>query len=1093
MKAYNTKSRIMCLFLSMIFGFAGVSVTSAFRAAAPEKQAVQQAADSDADSLVDASRGYAAVIYNNTNGLPTSEANAIAQTSEGFMWIGSYSGLIKYDGNNFERVNSAETGITSVISLMVDSKDRLWAGTNDNGVGVLNKGEWKLFNKDNGLPSQSIHAIVEDGNGLVYLATTEGIAVVRPDMSVSIPQEASLKTLYIRCLELGPDNLVYALTKEGEIFTMRDGEMVEYFHANDFGIPDTQHIHAILPDPDNAGKVYFATEGSELYYGELRGRLRKPYATLEPLAYVNSIHKYLDEVWLCTDNGIGRVINNGQGMVVLENLPMTTSIEGMTADYQNNLWFVSSQQGVMKIVPSRFSNLYEQYELSDDVVYSTLVSDGRLYIGTKTSGLIVMENQTILSEIPLEMAFTMSGNALPSTNLIEIFKNEKIRSKIRSIYKDSKGNIWFCSFSKYPLVCYNGRTAVGYSMAEGLPSDRVRAVYECADGSMAVACTGGVAILRDNAVTKVYDEKDGIENTEVLTAIQAANGDLLAGTDGGGIYVIADGKLRLINTGNSDLKSDIVMRIKKDKTREIYWIVTSNSIAYMTSDYEVVTIKNFPYSNNFDIYQNKYDEMWILSSNGIYVVPTEEMLANKEIVPFFYGRENGLSCYSTSNSYSELTEEGDLYICGSTGVVLTNIDEENKVETDARLTVPYLEVDGETVYPDENGNFTVKSGARKITVCAYCFNYSLVDPEVSCQLEGFDRSMKTVRRSELKPVDYTNLAGGEYVFKMKLLSEYGEVQKEFSVKIVKKEALKETGWFRALIVLGLVAFVIAVSTIIGNQRMKKLKEKEEEQTILIREIVEAFAKVIDMKDRYTNGHSTRVAEYTAMLARELGYDDETVEKYRNIALLHDIGKVGISSETLNKPGRLTDDEFKEIKSHSGKGYVVLKDISIMPELAIGARDHHERPDGHGYPKGLKGDEIPRVAQIIAVADTFDAMYSDRPYRKRMNFDKAISIIQEVSGTQLTADVVDAFMRLVEKGEFKAEDDNGGGTFEDITNIHKKQDKKFSEEKAQQKSADSDKESAEEKPAGEESAEEKPAGEESAEENPKDDGTVKSGD
>ncbi len=207
---------------------------------------------------------------------------------------------------------------------------------------------------------------------------------------------------------------------------------------------------------------------------------------------------------------------------------------------------------------------------------------------------------------------------------------------------------------------------------------------------------------------------------------------------------------------------------------------------------------------------------------------------------------------------------------------------------------------------------------------------------------------------------------------------------------------------------------------------------------MIREIVEAFAKVIDMKDRYTNGHSTRVAEYTAKLARELGYDEETVEKYYNIALLHDIGKVGISIETLNKPGRLTDEEFKEIKSHSGKGYNVLKDISIMPELAIGARDHHERPDGRGYPKGISGEEIPRVAQIIAVADTFDAMYSDRPYRKRMNFDKAISIIREVSGTQLTSDVVDAFLRLVEKGEFRAEDDNGGGTFEDISNIHKVQ-------------------------------------------------------
>ena len=109
----------------------------------------------------------------------------------------------------------------------------------------------------------------------------------------------------------------------------------------------------------------------------------------------------------------------------------------------------------------------------------------------------------------------------------------------------------------------------------------------------------------------------------------------------------------------------------------------------------------------------------------------------------------------------------------------------------------------------------------------------------------------------------------------------------------------------------------------------------------------------------------------------------------------------------------------------------------MPDLAEGARSHHERPDGKGYPRGLKGEEIPRVAQIIAVADTFDAMYSNRPYRNRMNFEKAVSIIRENSGTQCEKDVVDAFVRLIEKGKItRAEDDNGGGTTENIDNIRK---------------------------------------------------------
>jgi energy-coupling factor transport system substrate-specific component len=180
-----------------------------------------------------------------------------------------------------------------------------------------------------------------------------------------------------------------------------------------------------------------------------------------------------------------------------------------------------------------------------------------------------------------------------------------------------------------------------------------------------------------------------------------------------------------------------------------------------------------------------------------------------------------------------------------------------------------------------------------------------------------------------------------------------------------------------------------------------------------------------------------------------------VEKFRNIALLHDIGKIGVPPEVLNKQGKLTDQEFGIIKSHSALGYEALRKITIMPELAIGARSHHERPDGKGYPQGLSGEQIPRVAQIIAVADTFDAMYSDRPYRKRMNFDKAVSIIKEVSGTQLTSDVVDAFLRLVEKGEFRDPSDNGGGSMEDINNIHKKQEqqaeaegKKVEEQKAE---------------------------------------------
>ena len=247
-----------------------------------------------------------------------------------------------------------------------------------------------------------------------------------------------------------------------------------------------------------------------------------------------------------------------------------------------------------------------------------------------------------------------------------------------------------------------------------------------------------------------------------------------------------------------------------------------------------------------------------------------------------------------------------------------------------------------------------------------------------------------------------------------------------------------------VLVITLIASVFLIGCIflgiriyLGARRadeMENLIEREKRDKELTREIIEAFAKVVDLKDAYTQGHSFRVAKYTDMIAKELGCDEETIEKYHNIALMHDIGKVGIPDNVLNKPGKLTEDEYDLIKSHTSRGFDVLKNISLMPEIAIGAKFHHERPDGKGYPLHLKENEIPRVAQIIALADCFDAMYSNRPYRPRMNFEKVVSIIKEASGTQLTPDVVDAFLRLVDKGEFRAPDDDGGGSMESIENI-----------------------------------------------------------
>ncbi len=972
------------------------------------------------------SEGFSAVLYDNTKGLPTSEANAIAETSEGFIWIGSYGGLTRYDGNTFERVSS-NTGIGSVKSLYLDSLDGLWIGTGDSGLFLFKRDEVKHWNKSEGLKSSSVIAIAEDNNRIIYAATTSGIVMIDREMNLTDIKDERLSEVYIRDIRLGQDGLIYGLTQTGDLFTLKNGKVFDFLSQKDCKV---KRIISIMPDPKHPGEVYLGTEKSDVYYGSIKNNFDNlSIRDISPLSYIEKF-EYIDgKIWICAGNGIGYI--DSKGFHKIEDIPMENSIGHVMTDYEGNLWFTSSRQGIMKIVPNQFVNLYEHYNLPSAVVNSTCMLDKRLFIATD-SGLTVLENEKKIESLPLIKAETASGVDLETRDLIDYLKGVRIRSIIR----DSKGRLWISTWRKYGLLRYDHDKAelLSFTTKDGLFSERVRVVNELENGSMIAAVTGGVHIIEGDKIIKSYGAEFDIDNTEILTVCEGFNHDYILGSDGGGIYILGKNGTKKISSGEG-LTSDIVMRVKRSRNKKIYWIVTSNSIAFMDENYKLTTIKNFPYLNNYDIYENSSGQAWILSSDGLYVIAVDDLIKNEHIEPVHYGIYNGLSCVPTANAYSELTDNGELYIAGLTGVVKDNIDKNSRNISNLKVSVPFIDIDGERIFADPDGNFEIPASTHKLTVHSFVFNYSLNNPMVSWQLEGFEKKENPpVKRSELVPIDYTNLHGGTYNFVINLMDLMENSTKKFSIKITKEKAFYEETWFFIITAL-LSSFVLEESLrYYVNRKTRILEQRNRENMTFIKEITEAFAKVIDMKDEYTNGHSMRVANYSAMLAKELGYDRDAVEKCYRIALLHDIGKIGIPSSVLNKPGKLTDEEFEIMKSHTTLGYEALKEISIMPELATGAGCHHERPDGKGYPKGLTGKDIPRVAQIIAVADTFDAMYSTRPYRPRMNFEKVVSIMKESSGTQLTTDVVNAFLRLVARGNFRAPDDKGGGSTENIENV-----------------------------------------------------------
>ena len=203
-----------------------------------------------------------------------------------------------------------------------------------------------------------------------------------------------------------------------------------------------------------------------------------------------------------------------------------------------------------------------------------------------------------------------------------------------------------------------------------------------------------------------------------------------------------------------------------------------------------------------------------------------------------------------------------------------------------------------------------------------------------------------------------------------------------------------------------------------EQFVEDLKRAAEENKALFMGSIQMLAGAVDEKDPYTRGHSDRVTKYSLMIASEMGLDPGFLEILRVSAQLHDVGKIGIEDRILKKPGALTPEEFEIMKTHTTKGANILRPVPQLREMLPGIELHHEALDGRGYPYGLKGDEIPLLARVIAVADTFDALTTNRPYQKAHDSEEALRIIQSVSGKRLDPKAVAALLAVFERGEIR---------------------------------------------------------------------------
>ncbi len=939
---------------------------------------------------------YVQTIYSSTNGLPCGEANDIAMTGDGIMWVGTYAGLYRYNGREFRWMDSYDS-IRNVNCLYVDEQGRLWVGTNDNGLSIMiNEQVVNVIDRDGGLPANSVKSIIKSSDGYYYIGTTGAMQILSLNYGL---KKLNILTEVTYADHIAADDRgnVAAVNNDGTLFLIRQGQVLSSRKLAE--------SHAVFRscvfDPD--GYLLAGTSDNEIYRFDIsRGWFEKPKVIQCPgLQSIKNL-KYLEngELFICADNGIAYMNPAGEYEKINTN-NFNNSIDNMLVDYQGNLWFTSSRLGLLRLAASDFRDVYFTAGMSNRVVNTVVQWNGVYYFGTDKG----MDAVDLRGKKQIQDAIT------------ERFGGVRIRCMI----VDEENHLWVCTYGSGLVEFDPDGTEYVYNRENGAFGNRARVVTQLRDGTILAAGDMGLSFIRNHKVESniVYAE-DRISSM-VLTLTEMDDGTILAGTDGNGIAVIRNREVDRMLTRTDGLSSEVILRTVRDAKTGGAFVVTSNGLCYMNTDESIRTMDSFPYFNNYDIWIKGTDTLFVLSSAGIYIVNRNELLSGRDEIPYdLLDSRRGLNSSLTANSWTWFNDDtGELYLPCDTGVFVINTNYFSSGTKTFRMSVPTVRMDGVTYRLDRSVTQQIPRGVSKLEIQPEVINYTIQDPNVAYKLEGFDSDWTILPQNALGTIAYTNLPAGDYAFHLAVMNNSKDstiVERVYSFS--KEREMYDNRWF-IIYMLTVPMFTVGwVTWMLVKRHERKMEEQlamANRQIEMGKQTVVAIAKAVDAKDERTSEHSKRVAIYSKQIAEAYGLDQKQCQDIEWAAQMHDIGKIGIPDHILNKPSRLTDEEYAIMKSHTTRGAEILKDFTLLDNVIDGAQYHHERYDGRGYPQGLSGEDIPLFARIIGVADAFDAMTANRIYRQQMDFSYVLGEMEKGRGTQFDPTFVDLLLKLINDG------------------------------------------------------------------------------
>lgn len=962
--------------------------------------------------------------------LEISGAEALCQTDDGYIWIAQYSGLTRYDSKeyvtykDFEE-NGQKYDIINVRALQ--TKDNVLYIATDRNLFIYSDNHFKRANVDAGTIRD---IILNDVTNDIYISSDSGLFIYHIDKDTEDSLKMTDKAISDCVLDTKRNDYYYQLP-DG-VYNSKGDVIYSYPKLTEiYGYEDTM---LICQDDGLIHTYNFATKELKTSVYNVSNQTNKLLYSKEDNALYVGGEAVLSIIDLETKEvSYASGLENGSKLIDL------------LIDYEGNLWVAShnvTASGVSIITQNALTNL-----LYDDSIWN-LVGKGKeeseantrknihaieryenkLYI-VATADIFIydLESNKILEDNPImdkiiEYAQTIYGTDYENkffTNDAEIYKN-KVYFVVSNI-----GLVEYNPVSN-DVVIYgkdyveNHLDTTGESQVSILDTVRCLRVHDDYlilgsssgllrfDGTTFKLKTGFKVLYlnEDNNGTLLFNTTKGIFkiNDDFINAEEIPTDN---GVSGNRLKFMVDGDYLYFN-----LNSRLFRTYLKDGKREFDEI----TLPYIKGSILELSKIKFLDSNGKEQY--KYV---IVSQTQIYItssLDSDNLNAsdgNKLINYEFYDSTNGLPSIIANTSGYYDSETSKYYFQTAAGIFVYNLSETKENITPVKMAVNSVDLDGVHYY---GNNLELSRYTYRVEFNLSIFGFK---PNkgytIYYKLDGVDDDYRTISDIN-RSVTYTNLSGGSYKFHAYAVDEYGQVSNEIHITLEKEKYVYEQAWFWIVISVIAIALVLGLNFLLIKIKTRASLKRQLEYKNITVESIQAIARTIDAKDEYTNGHSIRVGYYSKLIAQSLNMKEDEVDNIYYIALLHDIGKIAIPDSILNKPGRLTDEEFAVMKSHTTRGAKILNGISTIPQIIEGAKSHHEKYDGSGYPEGLKGEDIPFVARIICCADCFDAMASKRVYKEPFGLEKIIGEFERCSGTQFDPAIAHVVVEMIKAGKLK---------------------------------------------------------------------------